>query len=135
MMVNAPMESLMVTHEVSHPHVEYVCIAAPGATSSCRSFMGSSKGAGIDLPNPRRIGQVYICPIKAINITGWRVRAVLSRRKMDVGLESGFLTLDRESSMNRTACKWPLFGDLGALVRAQVAQIALEERKLRRVIA
>ena len=75
-----------------------------------------------------------VTPIKAINITGWRVRAVLSRRKTDVDLERGFLILDRESSKNRTAYKWPLSGDLGDLVRVQVAQIALEDRKLRRVI-
>jgi integrase len=76
-----------------------------------------------------------VAPIEAINITGWRVRAVLSRRKMDVDLERGFLVLDRESSKNRTAYKWPLSGEMGDLVRVQVAQIALEERKLRRVIA
>jgi hypothetical protein len=50
-------------------------------------------------------------------------------------LERGFLILDRESSKNRTTYKWPLSGDLGDLIRFQVAQIALEERKLRRVIA
>ena len=31
-----------------------------------------------------------VAPIKAINITSWRVRAVLSRRKMNVDLERGF---------------------------------------------
>ena len=36
-------------------------------------------------------------PIRAINLTGWRVRAVLSRRRLDVDLETGFLILDRES--------------------------------------
>ena len=35
-----------------------------------------------------------VAPIKAINITGWRVRAVLSRRKTDVDLERGFLSSD-----------------------------------------
>ena len=44
-------------------------------------------------------------PIKAINITGWRVRAVLSRRRTDIDLDKGFLILDRESSKNRTAYK------------------------------
>jgi integrase len=73
-------------------------------------------------------------PIKAINITGWRVRAVLSRHKTDVDLENGFLILDRESSKNRTAYKWPLVGELGELVRAQLHQIAQDEHRLRRVI-
>jgi len=73
-------------------------------------------------------------PIEAINITGWRVRSVLNRRKADVDLENGFLTLDRESSKNRTAYKWPLVGELGELVREQLEQIARDERNLRRVI-
>lgn len=42
-----------------------------------------------------------VAPIEAINITGWRVRAVLSRRKADVDLENGFLTLDREFADGR----------------------------------
>ena len=70
---------------------------------------------------PSKLPAWAVAPIKAINITGWRVRAVLSHRKTDVDLESGFLILDRESSKNRTAYKWPLSGDLGDLVRAQVA--------------
>jgi integrase len=76
-----------------------------------------------------------VAPIKAISITGWRVRAVLSRRKTDIDLERGFLILDRESSKNRTAYKWPLSGDLGDLVRIQLAQTAADERRLRRVIS
>ncbi|MGH7923342.1 MAG: tyrosine-type recombinase/integrase [Candidatus Binatus sp.] len=76
-----------------------------------------------------------VAPINAINITGWRVRAVLSRRRSDVDLENGFLILDRESSKNRTAYKWPLVGELGDLVYAQVDQIARDERSLRRVIS
>jgi integrase len=75
-----------------------------------------------------------VAPIKAINITGWRVRAVLSRRITDVDLESGFLILDRESSKNRTAYKWPLVGDLGELVLAQIDQTVRDERSLRCVI-
>lgn len=75
-----------------------------------------------------------LAPIEAINITGWRVRAVLSRRKADVDLENGFLTLDRESSKNRTSYKWPLVGELGDLVRGQLVRIALDERKLRQLI-
>ncbi|MGC1812500.1 MAG: tyrosine-type recombinase/integrase [Candidatus Binataceae bacterium] len=75
-----------------------------------------------------------IAPIEAINITGWRVRAVLSRRKIDADLENGFLVLDRESSKNRTAYKWPLVGELGELVRGQLELIARDEHKLRRLI-
>jgi integrase len=75
-----------------------------------------------------------VAPIEAINITGWRVRAVLSRRKADVDLENGFLTLDRESSKNRTAYKWPLVGELGERVREQLEQISQDERNLGRVI-
>ncbi len=52
-----------------------------------------------------------VAPIEAINITGWRVNAVLSRRKTDVDLEEGFLILDRDSSKNRIAYKWPLVGE------------------------
>ena len=73
-------------------------------------------------------------PIQAINITGWRVNAVLSRRKIDVVLENGFPILDREASKNRTAYKWPLIGELGELVRGQLERIALDERRLRRLI-
>jgi integrase len=62
------------------------------------------------------------------------VRAILSRRRTDVDLDNGFLTLDQESSKNRTAYKWPLVGELGELVRSQLEQIARDERKLRRVI-
>jgi integrase len=72
--------------------------------------------------------------IEAINITGWRVRAVLSRRRTDVDVENGFLILDHESSKNRTAYKWPLVGELGDLVRRQLAQIVRDERSQRRVI-
>src|SRR5262249_57995096 len=36
--------------------------------------------------------------IMAISITGWRVNAVLSRRRSDVDEETGFLILNRESS-------------------------------------
>jgi integrase len=73
-------------------------------------------------------------PIEAINITGWRVRAVLSRRRTDVDLENDFLILDRDSSKNRTAYKWPLVGELGELVHVQLDQIMRDERKLRRLI-
>jgi len=73
-------------------------------------------------------------PIKAINITGWRVRAVLSRRKTDVDLENGFRILDHASSKNRTAYKWPTVGELGDLVHAQLSRNARDERDLRRVI-
>ena len=75
-----------------------------------------------------------IAPIEAINITGWRVRAVLSRRKVDVDVENRFLILDGESSKNHTAYKWPLVGDLGELVRRQLDQIPKDERELRRLI-
>lgn len=68
-----------------------------------------------------------------INITGWRVRGVLSRRKTDADLENGFLVLDRESSKNRTAYKWPLVEELGELVGKQLERIARDERNLRRV--
>jgi integrase len=73
-------------------------------------------------------------PVEAINITGWRVRAVLSRRRTDVDVENGFLILDRESSKNRTAYKWPLVGELGELVRGQLDRIAKDEHELRRLI-
>ena len=73
-------------------------------------------------------------PIIAISITGWRVNAVLRRRRTDVDEETGFLVVDRESSKNRTEYKWPLVGDMGDLVRAQLARIQRDELKLRRVI-
>jgi len=73
-------------------------------------------------------------PIKAINLTGWRVRAVLNRRKADVDLENGFLILDCDSSKNRTAYKWPLVGELGDLVRAQLKHVTRDEQRLRRII-
>jgi len=72
--------------------------------------------------------------ITAISITGWRVNAVLSRRRSDVDEETGFLVLNRESSKNRTEYKWPLVGDMGDLVREQLAQIQRDELTLRRVI-
>jgi len=68
------------------------------------------------------------CPILAMNITGWRVQAVLSRKKTDVDLDAGFLFLNREASKNRTSYKWPLVGDLGDLVRAQPGLLARDER-------
>jgi integrase len=61
--------------------------------------------------------------IMAISVTGWRVNAVLSRRRSDVDEETGFLVLNRESSNNRTEYKWPLVGDMGDLIRGQLAQI------------
>jgi integrase len=73
-------------------------------------------------------------PILAINITGWRVNAVLSRRRIDIDEETGFLILNRESSKNRTEYKWPLVGDLGNLVRIQLDRIQRDERRLCRVI-
>lgn len=75
-----------------------------------------------------------VAPIEVIDLTGWRVRAVLRRRRTDVDLEAGFLILDRESSKNRTAYKWPLVGELGDLVRQQLEQIPRDERDTRRVI-
>ena len=75
-----------------------------------------------------------VAPIQAINVTGWRVNAVLSRRKTDVNLVEGFLILDRDSSKNPIAYKWPLVGELGDLVHAQLTKIAQDELKLRRVI-
>ena len=59
--------------------------------------------------------------IVAISIKRWRVNAVPSRRRSDVDEETGFLVLNRESSKNRTEYKWPLVGDMGDLVRAQLA--------------
>jgi hypothetical protein len=78
-----------------------------------------------------------VATIKAISITGWRLRAVLSRRKTDIDLEREFLILAREPSKNRTARKWPLSGDLGDLIHihTKLAQIAWNERRLRRVIS
>jgi integrase len=73
-------------------------------------------------------------PIEAIKITGWRVRAVLSRRRTDADVENGFLILDRESSKNGNAYKWPLVGELGDLVLGQLERIARDECKLRRLI-
>ena len=72
--------------------------------------------------------------IMAISVTGWRVNAVLSRRRSDVDEETGFLVLNRESSKNRTEYKWPLVGDMGDLIRGQLAQIQRDEVKLRRPI-
>jgi integrase len=72
--------------------------------------------------------------IIAISITGWRVNAVLSRRRSDVDEETGFLVLNRESSKNRTEYKWPLVGDMGELVQTQLARIQCDELKLGRVI-
>lgn len=72
--------------------------------------------------------------IMAIAIAGWRVNAVLSRRRGDVDEETGFLVLNRESSKNRTEYRWPLVGDMGDLVRAQLAQIQRDGLKLGRVI-
>jgi integrase len=62
------------------------------------------------------------------------VNAVLSRRRSDVDEETGFLVLNRESSKNRCEYKWPLVGDMGDLVRAQLAQIQHDELELHRVI-
>jgi integrase len=75
-----------------------------------------------------------IAAVKAIKITGWRVRSVLTRRVTDVDLEKGFLILDYQSSKNRTEYKWPLIGELGDLVSAQLARIRKDEGKLRRAI-
>jgi integrase len=72
--------------------------------------------------------------ITAIKITVWRVRAILSWRVSDVDLEKGFLVLDHRSSKNRTEYNWPLIGELGDLLAAQLAQIQREERRLRRTI-
>jgi integrase len=72
--------------------------------------------------------------IMAIAIMGWRVNAILSRRRGDVDEETGFLVLNRESSKNRTEYRWPLVGDMGDLVRAQLAQIQRDELKLGQVI-
>lgn len=67
-----------------------------------------------------KLDQWAVAPIRAINITGWRVRAVLSRRRSDVDFEGGFLYLNREDSKNKTAYKWPLVGELGELVKQQL---------------
>lgn len=79
-----------------------------------------------------KLPQWAVAPVMAINITGWRVRAVLSRRKID--LDGEFLLLDPKSSKNRTEYKWPLVGEMGELIKTQLKQIAKDERRLRRVI-
>jgi integrase len=75
-----------------------------------------------------------VVAVKAIKITGWRVRSVLSRRTSHVDLENGFLILDYRSSKNRTEYKWPLIGELGDLVTSQMTEIRSAEHKLRREI-
>jgi integrase len=73
-------------------------------------------------------------PIRAISITGWRVNAVLSRKKLHIDHERSVLILDRASSKNRIEYRWPLVGDMADLVKEQLEQIRLDERRLRRVI-
>jgi hypothetical protein len=71
---------------------------------------------------------------KAIRDISKRNVLGFTARQTDADLENGFLILDRESSKNRTAYKWPLVGELGELVCAQLERNALDERNLRRVI-
>jgi integrase len=47
---------------------------------------------------------------------------------------TGASFLNRESSKNRTEYKWPLVGDMGDLVRAQLTRIQRDELTPRRMI-